>query len=218
MHFSSNILLLGAASAVAAATSGQRLSMMAIRSVFERQVDTCVPVTAPATCERSCGPGNIECISFPTCYNPSAGESCCSNGKYCPSGFYCTDAGCCPNGTPLADCGATISLSVILPPAPTTAAPVPTGTLTTTAELTRTPESTTSTTSTTSSTTSESSTESTTSTSSTKSSTSSSSTTTQSASSTTSSGPIQVTPNAALKLGSDGLPLVLGLGALIMAL
>ncbi|KAG4430557.1 hypothetical protein IFR05_013959 [Cadophora sp. M221] len=213
MHFSSTVLLLGAASAAAATTSGQRLSMMAIRGVFERQTNICVPVTAPATCERSCGPGNIECISFPTCYNPSAGESCCSNGKYCPSGYYCTDAGCCPNGTPLADCGATISLSVILPPAATTEAPAPSATPTTTPEVTTTPEPTTSTTSTTSSTTSESTTESTTSSSSSSSSTSSA--TTPDASST----PIQVPANGALKLGSDKLPLVLGgLGALVMAL
>ncbi|KAK0127402.1 hypothetical protein ONS96_006946 [Cadophora gregata f. sp. sojae] len=211
MHFSSSILLLSAASAAIAETAGQRLSLMAIRGVFERQVNTCVPVTAPATCERSCGPGNIECISFPTCYNPSAGESCCSNGKYCPAGYYCTDAGCCPNGTPLAECGATISLSVIPPPAATTAAPVPIPTPTTAQQVTTTPEPATPTPSTASTTPSSS--ESSTSTTST-----STSVETPDASSTTTAGPIQVT-GAAQKLGSDMIPLALGgLGALLMAL
>jgi len=128
MHFLSTVVLVGAASASALTAVGQRSSLMALKRVVER--DTCVPVPAPATCEKSCGPGNIQCISFPTCYNPSAGEVCCSNGKYCSRGYYCTNAGCCPNGTPLAQCGATISLSVILPPA---------GTSTTAAATTKTP-------------------------------------------------------------------------------
>lgn len=68
-------------SAILLETAGHRKAMMALRGVFERQSTECVPVTAPATCERSCGPGNIECVSFPTCYNPGAGESCCSNGS-----------------------------------------------------------------------------------------------------------------------------------------
>src|SRR5262249_10881570 len=45
--------------------------------------------------------------------------------EYCPRGYYCTNAGCCPNGTPLAQCGATVSLSVIPPPAGTAATSAP---------------------------------------------------------------------------------------------
>jgi hypothetical protein len=43
---------------------------------------------------------------------------------YCPEGQYCTDNGCCPEGTTLAECGATVSLSVIPPSADTTSVPV----------------------------------------------------------------------------------------------
>ena len=43
--------------------------------------------------------------------------------EYCPAGTYCTDAGCCPNGSSLEECRASTSLSVIAPetPAPTPA-------------------------------------------------------------------------------------------------
>ncbi len=43
---------------------------------------------------------------------------------YCDPGYYCTDGGCCPDGAPLDQCGATITLSVIPPAGPeaTTAA------------------------------------------------------------------------------------------------
>ncbi|KAF7509910.1 hypothetical protein GJ744_007421 [Endocarpon pusillum] len=60
------------------------------------------------------------------CASVPAGEVCCSNGKYCPAGSYCTNVGCCPDGMPLVDCYATESLSVIPPPAatePTSPAP-----------------------------------------------------------------------------------------------
>ncbi|CAG8950363.1 hypothetical protein HYFRA_00006856 [Hymenoscyphus fraxineus] len=120
MQFFSTLVLASTVSAVTATalTTGQRLSMSAIEGVFPRQVQLCKPVPAPATCEKSCGAGNIQCIRFPTCYNPSAGESCCSNGKYCPKNYYCTDGGCCPVGKTLAQCGATTTLSVIPPPEP----------------------------------------------------------------------------------------------------
>jgi len=42
----------------------------------------------------------------------------------CPAGYYCTDASCCPNGTPLAECGATVSLSVVPPPASSPSSPL----------------------------------------------------------------------------------------------
>src|ERR1700732_3813758 len=86
MRYFSTIFLLGSACvATAGLTTGQRSSLVAIRGVFERQLQICKSVPAPATCEKSCGPGNIQCISFPNCYNPSAGESCCSNGSTFPS-------------------------------------------------------------------------------------------------------------------------------------
>ncbi|CZT48665.1 uncharacterized protein RSE6_09397 [Rhynchosporium secalis] len=226
MYILSTGVVPGAVSTVAATISGQRLSKMALDGIFGRQFDTCVPVTAPATCEKSCGPGNIQCISFPTCYNPSAGETCCSDGKYCPSGHYCTDAGCCPSGITLAECGATISLSVIPAPPQTPPAPTSTARPTSTKELTRTPESTglsqptTSTISSTSRTGETSSTQSIT----TFSSTSSSSRGSISkvppatvAPPSTSSTPVQVPANSASKLGTDLLLLVLGgLGAFMM--
>lgn len=82
MKFSSTIILLGAAWASATAFTGQHSSAMrAIEGVFARQLVFCKPVTAPVTCERSCGAGYVQCISFPTCYNPGLGESCCSNGS-----------------------------------------------------------------------------------------------------------------------------------------
>lgn len=114
------IFLLSAVSAVAGDVQGQRLSLMALSTLHGRQTQICKPVPAPGSCEASCGPGNIPCISFPNCYNPSVGEVCCSDGEFCEAGYYCTNAGCCRNGTPLAQCGATVSLSVIPPPAGTT--------------------------------------------------------------------------------------------------
>lgn len=73
--------LAGAASAAASElTSGQRHAAMALASIFERQTVFCTPVPPPYTCEHSCGAGYVECVSFPTCYNPGNGETCCSNG------------------------------------------------------------------------------------------------------------------------------------------
>ncbi|KAH0600393.1 hypothetical protein MHUMG1_01389 [Metarhizium humberi] len=115
------LALAAVSSASAALQAGSSATFMALRNVFERQVQLCKPVPAPYTCERSCGVGFVECIAFPTCYNPSRGDSCCSNGKYCPKGFYCTNAGCCENGQSLEECGATVSLSVLPPPSTRTA-------------------------------------------------------------------------------------------------
>ena len=81
MHISVLALpLLG--SVVAANSAGQLLSLnaRAVSGLFERQTQLCTPVPAPATCEKSCGPGYVECVSFPTCYNPGEGDVCCSDG------------------------------------------------------------------------------------------------------------------------------------------
>jgi hypothetical protein len=117
MQLISTLVFAGAASATGMWTGTRSSALLALRGIMERQVDVCVPVPAPATCERSCGPGNIVCISFPTCYNPSAGEVCCSDGNYCPAGYYCTDAGCCEEGTTLEECGASTTLEIVLPDA-----------------------------------------------------------------------------------------------------
>ena len=80
MHLPTALSFATAASATAL-EAGQHASFMALRSVMERQLQICKPITAPFTCERSCGAGYVTCVSFPTCYNPSAGEKCCSNGS-----------------------------------------------------------------------------------------------------------------------------------------
>jgi hypothetical protein len=67
------------------------------------------PVMGPfgkrATCSGTCascyGTGNILCGSS-SCYNPSAGETCCSTYGYaCQSGYFCPSSGstqqCCKN-------------------------------------------------------------------------------------------------------------------------
>ena len=73
------ILLLGSATAISA-ISFERTNRDALSGMLSKR-DVCVPVPAPATCEKSCGAGNIQCVAFPNCYNPSAGESCCSDGS-----------------------------------------------------------------------------------------------------------------------------------------
>ncbi|KAI9695989.1 MAG: hypothetical protein M1820_008330 [Bogoriella megaspora] len=99
--------------------TGQRKSHMALKKVMERQLQFCEPVPEPATCEASCGAGNVECVSFPNCFNPGEGETCCSDGTYCESGYYCTDAGCCPNESSIDECGASEELSTLAPAAAT---------------------------------------------------------------------------------------------------
>ncbi|KAK4949489.1 hypothetical protein LTR10_012107 [Elasticomyces elasticus] len=96
----------------------RRVTFNSLAGLDRRQI--CTPVPAPATCERSCGPGNVPCITESTCYNPSVGESCCSDGKYCPADYYCTDAGCCPVGSSIDECGASMTLSTLPPPPATT--------------------------------------------------------------------------------------------------
>lgn len=50
--------------------TGKRNFTLTGNSLQER--DTCVPVQAPATCERSCSPGNVQCVNAVHYYNPSA--------------------------------------------------------------------------------------------------------------------------------------------------
>lgn len=78
------LALAAVSSASAALQAGSSATSMALRNVFERRLELCKPVPAPYTCERSCGVGFVECIAFPTCYNPSRGDSCCSNGSTSP--------------------------------------------------------------------------------------------------------------------------------------
>jgi len=126
MRLFSIIVLISSVSAVAVTSRGHRAAYMELRGIFERQplLTPCKDVTAPFTCERSCGPGYFPCVSPTVCYNAGGGDICCSDGTACPAGSYCTNGGCCPNGVPLARCGATITLSIILPPAPAQSTPV----------------------------------------------------------------------------------------------
>ncbi|ERF72449.1 hypothetical protein EPUS_07906 [Endocarpon pusillum Z07020] len=115
MHFPPAIVLISSATAALAATTMQSISFMA--GGIEKR-DVCVPVPEPVTCARSCGAGSEQCVYPSLCYNPTKGQKCCSNGEYCDPGYYCTDRGCCPDGAPLDQCGATITLSVIPPTGP----------------------------------------------------------------------------------------------------
>ncbi|KAK0315783.1 hypothetical protein LTR01_001083 [Friedmanniomyces endolithicus] len=87
------------------------------------------------TCVGCFGAGSIECVDASSCYNPTQGETCCSNSDtaetdnrrageigYCQAGYYCVDNGCCPNGSSLADCGASAAVATVAPPASTSSA------------------------------------------------------------------------------------------------
>ncbi|RKK66442.1 hypothetical protein BFJ69_g15408 [Fusarium oxysporum] len=117
MQLLATLVFIGTASAHIPLVAGRSSAFLALKGVIERQVDFCEPVPAPYTCERSCGPGFVECIDFPTCYNPGRGDTCCSDGSFCSAGYYCTDAGCCPDENSIEECGATATLSVIPLPA-----------------------------------------------------------------------------------------------------
>ncbi|KAJ0386279.1 hypothetical protein COL922a_004667 [Colletotrichum nupharicola] len=94
------------------------------------------------TCAEACGTGYEQCKSTDSavhCYNPAAGETCCStnSGNSCLSSFYCThDTGaetfCCANGMNLGDCAAKHGV----PGALTSDVPVPTTTSTSQAPTT----------------------------------------------------------------------------------
>ncbi|KAI1985831.1 hypothetical protein LOZ51_006179 [Ophidiomyces ophidiicola] len=118
MLFKASLLLVGTL-----AVASQALEFVAATHesnnntpLLKRQTQICKAVAPPVTCERSCGIGYAQCVYPNMCYNPGQGESCCSNGKYCRAGTYCTDTGCCPNSSTLEQCGATRRLSVIPPP------------------------------------------------------------------------------------------------------
>ncbi|KAH7190976.1 Prp 4 [Fusarium oxysporum] len=117
MQLLATLFFVGTTSAHIPLVAGRSSAFLALKGIMERQVDSCEPVPAPYTCERSCGPGFVECINFPTCYNPGRGDICCSDGSSCPAGYYCTDAICCPDEMSIEECGATATLSVIPPPA-----------------------------------------------------------------------------------------------------
>lgn len=69
------------ASASDVEVAGQYEARMALSVLMNRQTRLCQPVTQPYTCERSCGAGFVECVKWPTCYNPGRGDTCCSNGS-----------------------------------------------------------------------------------------------------------------------------------------
>ncbi|WEW61812.1 hypothetical protein PRK78_007308 [Emydomyces testavorans] len=136
MFFKASVILVGTLAVASQALEAASHDSNGVLDILKRQTTVCKPVPPPVTCERSCGAGYIQCVYETMCYNPGAGESCCSNGsksllvmvhtfsssppnmtktEYCPKGTYCTDGGCCPNGKTLEECGATHSLSVIPP-------------------------------------------------------------------------------------------------------
>ncbi|KAI3567770.1 hypothetical protein IWW34DRAFT_641681, partial [Fusarium oxysporum f. sp. albedinis] len=89
-----------------------------LEGVAKRQTRTCLEVLdGPNLCERSCGPEFVECIYKDNCYNPGRGYVCCSDGRVCPAGSYCTNVRCCPDGISHEECGATATLSIIPLPA-----------------------------------------------------------------------------------------------------
>ena len=76
--------VLFASGAAAAAASNLVAAELAPHGSFnglvERLVCAAVP-PGPNLCARSCGAGNVACVTLTKCFNPSAGESCCSNGS-----------------------------------------------------------------------------------------------------------------------------------------
>jgi len=71
------------------------------------------------TCSEACGSGYETCISADKnnhCFNPAAGDSCCSiqSGESCETGYYCSHDSykntiCCPDALDLAACAAALS-------------------------------------------------------------------------------------------------------------
>ncbi|KAF5697875.1 hypothetical protein FMUND_15268 [Fusarium mundagurra] len=122
MQLLSTLVFIGVTSASAPRAAGRSSAFMALEGVMEgvtkRHTVLCSQVApGPNLCERSCGSGYVECVD--KCYNPGIGEVCCSDGSHCSRGYYCTNAGCCPDGESLEECRATATLSTIPPPAAT---------------------------------------------------------------------------------------------------
>ncbi|KAF1813357.1 hypothetical protein P152DRAFT_315830 [Eremomyces bilateralis CBS 781.70] len=127
MHPVEIFLLASASVASATLSMGQKRVEMDLRRIVARQSWISIPIICsfvppPVTCARSCGAGYVECGAS-TCFKPSRGDICCSNGKSCPQGTYCSDGGCCDNGDSLAECGASVTLATVA-----SAAPIPTTT------------------------------------------------------------------------------------------
>ncbi|OJD13723.1 hypothetical protein AJ78_05855 [Emergomyces pasteurianus Ep9510] len=118
MHISSILLIASTASAIVFQPN-HRMASMALGKLESRQFKMCKPIKPPYSCEKSCGEGYEACGSFPDCYDPSKGESCCTDGSYCPEGFFCTDSGCCPAGKSLSECNASVSLTASPTTSPT---------------------------------------------------------------------------------------------------
>ncbi|KAK2747928.1 hypothetical protein FQN57_001519 [Myotisia sp. PD_48] len=83
-------------------------------TLFNRQIELCRLVPAPATCEQSCGSEYAACLD--NCYNPIRGEACCLDGTYCPAGTYCALNRCCDNSLTLKECDRGESPKDIPPP------------------------------------------------------------------------------------------------------
>lgn len=86
----------------------------------KRQDQQFQPTTTTATgdtCADAFGAGYETCREATDstnrlCYNPSIGQTCCSNQYACPSGSFCLNSGnCCPNGLDPNTCAAMISSS-----------------------------------------------------------------------------------------------------------
>ncbi len=81
MHFLAVLALAGHAAASAYVAGTVPGSLSGLNGLMKRQTRVCdsVPV-GPNLCERSCGAGYVSCVHDTTCYNPSRGDVCCSNG------------------------------------------------------------------------------------------------------------------------------------------
>ncbi|KKZ63791.1 hypothetical protein EMCG_01895 [[Emmonsia] crescens] len=81
------------------------------------------------TCAEAFGDGYVQCGTGKTCFNPTIGQSCCSEYS-CPSGSGClTDGYCCPDSLGPKACLEKFSLS-LLPMTTPSATPIPPATIT----------------------------------------------------------------------------------------
>jgi hypothetical protein len=84
MQLLSFLTLAGVAVASLSQGSKRSASFNELTGIMERQLRICdrVPV-GPNFCERSCGTGFVSCVNESTCYNPTIGDVCCSDGSEC---------------------------------------------------------------------------------------------------------------------------------------